>query len=124
MDWREMKMFSGIDLNDSFVMSWNLSASELLIELEASIWPDSELYLAPKSNEYTCYRRITVVFIGFTEVRGLIDIAIIEGTVDPDGTTDYCNIDTFLKVPSGFLLSGSFGNVEVVGGHVQLEVNT
>ncbi|SDJ81797.1 hypothetical protein SAMN04488540_1143 [Ferrimonas sediminum] len=119
-----MKVFSGIDLNDSFVMSWKLSASELLMELEASIWPDSELYLAPKSNEYTCYRRITLVFSGFTEVRGLYNIASTEGTVDLDGTTDYGNIDTFSKVLSGFLLSGSFGDVEVVGGHVQLEVTT
>ncbi|MBY6224620.1 hypothetical protein [Ferrimonas balearica] len=119
-----MEMFNGIDFNDSFVMSWKLGASELVMDVEASIWPESELYCAPKPNEYTCYRRITLVFSEFKEVRGLIDIASVVGTLDPDGTTDYGNIDAFSKIQSGFLMSGSFGDVEVVGGHVQLEVNT
>lgn len=92
------------------------------MELEASIWPDSELYLQPKPKEYTCYRRITLVFSGFTEVKGLMDIAFVEGTVDADGTTDYGNIDTLSKITSGFLLSGSFGDVEVVGGSARLAV--
>ena len=50
-----MEIFKGIDLNDSFVLSWYQGTNELTFELEASIWPESTYYEKPKPNEHTCY---------------------------------------------------------------------
>ncbi|MDO6612094.1 hypothetical protein Q4601_20125 [Shewanella sp. 1_MG-2023] len=48
----------------------------------------------------------------------------VEGCVDPDGSTDYGNIDEFSKIPGGFHLAGNFGSVEVFGSHAYWRVHT
>ena len=48
MDWTQIELFKGIDLNDSFVLNWAHEDSQLCFELEASIWPESDYYFKPK----------------------------------------------------------------------------
>ena len=50
MNWEELEIFKGIDLNDSFVLSWRKEPNEVIFELEASIWPESEYYEEPKKD--------------------------------------------------------------------------
>jgi hypothetical protein len=53
MEWPQIEIFKGIDLNDSFVLNWNHEDDHLSFELEASIWPESDYYTTPKQGEYT-----------------------------------------------------------------------
>lgn len=124
MDWTQIKVFKGIDLNDSFVLSWKLSANNLAIEVEASIWPESVYYQEPLDDEYTCYKKASLVFENTEKITGLLDIKSVKPTSDPDGSIDYGNIETLVENDSGFLLSGAFGSVEIIGGELVFQVHT
>lgn len=124
MDWNQIALFKGIDLNDSFVLNWAHENDQLLFELEASIWPESEHYSKPKDGEYTCYRKATLIFENVKNIKGLKSVESVASTTDLDGTTDYGNIDTFSQSDSGFHLSGDFGSVNIIGGELRFEVHT
>jgi hypothetical protein len=124
MEWSKIDIFRGIDLTDSFVLSWSHDGNELTFELEASIWPDSEYYSKPQNGEYTCYRKAALKFTGVQSINGLKSINLVPSTIDPDGSTDYGNIDALSQTETGFYLSGDFGSVNIVGGELCFEVHT
>ncbi len=124
MEWSKIDIFRGIDLTDSFVLSWSHDGNELTFELEASIWPDSEYYSKPQNGEYTCYRKAALKFTGVQSINGLKSINLVPSTTDPDGSTDYGNIDALSQTETGFNLSGDFGSVNIVGGELCFEVHT
>ena len=43
---------------------------------------------------------------------------------DIDGTLDYGNIDSLVRVNQGFKVFGEFGNVEILDGKVQFKLYT
>lgn len=124
LNWNQLELFKGIDLNDSFVLSWVQEADLLCFELEASIWPESAYYSKPEDNEYTCYRKATLMFKGVQSIVGLKPIESVPSTTDLDGTVDFGNIATLSQTENGFRLSGAFGSVDIVGGELHFEVHT
>ena len=122
MNWKAMEIFKGIDLNDSFVLSWHQETSELTFEIEASIWPESKHYEKPKTNEHTCYKPATLSFENFTELNGLLEINQIKPATDAAGEIDYGNIDSLEKNNKGFLIEGEFGSVSIIGGEISFEI--
>jgi hypothetical protein len=119
-----MDIFKGLDLNDSFVLGWSATETDITIKIEASLWPESSLYLKPKSDEYTCYRTCEIKFTGFSSFNGLINQQNVQPVKDIDGTLDYGNIDTLIKTNQSFKVVGEFGKLEVINGGVQLELYT
>ena len=119
-----MDIFKGIDFNDSFVLGWCSNETEITFKIEASIWPESPHYLAPKPDEYTCYRKCEIQFTGFTSYSGLIEQSLINPTLDIDGSFDYGNIDSLIKTNQGFKVTGEFGNLEIISGRVQVKFYT
>ena len=115
-DWRKLKEFEGIDLNDSFVLEWQSSEDELVLSIEASIWPSSQHYEEPKENEYTCYKKAQLFFSKCKSIAGIKAMAQAESITDLDGSIDYGNIDSLTKTDEGFNLIGEFGNVQIQGG--------
>lgn len=124
MQWREMECFRGIDLNDSFVLSWKVEKRRLCFVLEASIWPGSEHYQPPEKKEYTCYRPATLYFRDCDSVSGLNAMSEVRPSVDTNGEVDYGNIDSLTQIPGGFEILGDFGNVLVKGGQLDFRVET
>jgi len=124
MNWTEFKQFDGIDLNDSFVIDWCLVKDNLVLNIEASIWPQSSYYTKPKKDEFTCYRNAKISFVGVKNIEGLLPIKSVKPTIDPDGSSDYGNIDSLIKTKVGFCLSGEFGAVKITGGELSFEIYT
>ena len=122
MRWTEKPEFLGIDLNDSFVLSWGIADERLVFELEASIWPDSQYYEAPLPENYTCYRRAQLAFAGFKDVDGLKSMEQTNSSIDPDGSRDYGNIDELEQTEKGYRISGDFGSVAIEGGTMSFTV--
>jgi hypothetical protein len=108
MQWTEMGCFRGIDLNDSFVLSWAHGERDLSFVLEASIWPESEYYQTPKAGEYTCYRPAVLRFTNCKRISGLLEMEEARASTDASGEIDYGNIDTLKRTKSGFQLAGDF----------------
>ena len=124
MNWNQIELFKGIDLNDSFVLGWVQESDLLRFELEASIWPESNYYSKPIAGEYTCYRKATLIFKDFQRIVGLKSIELVPSATDPDGTVDFGNIETLSETENGFQLSGDFGSVNIIGGELRFEVHT
>ena len=122
MMWQEMACFTGIDLHDSFVLSWNTKNNSIVLELEVSIWPGSSHYDAPKKNEYTCYKRGALRFNGASKIQGLKDCKEVTPSQDPDGSKDYGNIEHLSQTLTGYELRGEFGNVIITGSELNFEV--
>jgi hypothetical protein len=124
MNWTDLALFKGIDLNDSFVMGWSFDNNRLSFKLEASIWPESKYYLEPKKEEYTCYRKAVLEFVGVHKVSGLQPIDAVPSSTDPDGSVDYGNVDELIIGDGTFVVSGNFGTVSMIGGELRFEVHT
>ncbi|WP_417442067.1 hypothetical protein [Idiomarina sp.] len=124
MEWTELKLFQGIDLNDSFVLGWRHEGRDVIFDIEASIWPSSEHYMTPKPNEYTCYRRATLAFENISECVGLLPMASVAKSTDAAGETDFGNIDLLFLLEDGFEVSGDFGNLSIKGGELLFEIHT
>lgn len=124
MIWREMDLFRGIDLNDSFVLGWHYDGERLVFDLEISVWPESKYYHAPTDGEYTCYRRGALIFERVKVVQGLLPIAEAQSSMDTSGEVDYGNIDTLVIQPGSAQITGDFGSVEITGGTCALSINT
>jgi len=124
MDWRQIEVFKGIDLNDSFVLDWSFENNCLCFELQVSIWLESKYFVKPKLNEYTCYRKAILQFVNTVSVLGLKPKSAVMSSTDPDGSIDYGNIDTLQVVDGGFELIGDFGNLKISGGELRFEIHT
>ena len=123
LDWTQIDVFKGIDLNDSFVLNWSHEGNQLIFYLEASIWPGSKYYTGVKKGEYTCYRQATLAFVGINDISGLLPIETAASTTDPDGSVDYGTIESFQAFDGMFELSGDFGKVKILGGEFRFEVH-
>jgi hypothetical protein len=122
VDWKDLVEFQGIDLNDSFILNWSREEHEIVFSLEASVWPESIYYRAPENNEYTCYRKATLRFSGVSSCVGLLATSEVKPTIDPDGSIDFGNIDTFNQIQDGFSLTGEFGNVIIICDEMHFEI--
>lgn len=121
--WREMATFTGVDLGDSFVLSWTLTTSAFVIEREISLWPGHPAYEPPRPDEYTCYKRGQLIFPNARNVLGLRKPSEAQATYDPDGSIDSGNIDALAEEsPGHFIVHGEFGNVHVESDRPQLIV--
>ena len=118
-----MEIFKGIDLNDSFVLSWRSEGNELSFDVEASIWPESRYFESPKTDEYTCYKLAVLTFKNVKGIKGLLEMSQVKPSVDPNGEKDYGNIDALQENNDGFLLEGDFGSVSIIGGEINFEIN-
>ncbi len=117
-----MEIFKGIDLNDSFVLSWSRSENELTFEVEASIWPESKHYEKPKNNEFTCYKPARLSFKNTKEINGLLEMSEVTPSTDASGEQDYGNIDALQENSEGYLIEGDFGVVSIIGGEIGFEI--
>ncbi len=117
-----MEIFKGIDLNDSFVLSWHSEGNELYFDVEASIWPESKYYESPKQDEYTCYKPAVLTFKNIKELNGLLEMSQVTPSTDASGEKDYGNIDALQENSEGFLIEGDFGSISIVGGEMSFEI--
>ena len=123
MNWKELEIFKGIDLNDSFILSWSSGSKDLTFLIEASIWPESKYYEKPKIDEYTCYKPARLSFHNFTKITGLLNATEVQSSVDANDVIDFGNIDHLEKNSEGYIIVGDFGHVVISGGEMKLEVN-
>ena len=119
-----MDDFVGIDLNDSFVLSWKFQGSDLEFQIEASIWPNSEYYEKPKPNEWTCYKQAKLIFSSIEKVEGLLSLREAKHSTDATGKKDYGNIVSLVKTENGFNIEGEFGKVILKKGRMNFEIET
>ncbi len=93
--WKELPLFDGIHLEDSWILSWSKTEEGLAFQVEFSLWPNSPFYETPKANQWTCYKIGKIVFPNLISVDGLKDMEKVKPNIGPDGEKDYGSFDSF-----------------------------
>ena len=62
VDWRRLREFADVDLEASFVLSWNYEAGTLYIDVDVLLRPDHAFYEEPRPREKVCIRPAIVEF--------------------------------------------------------------
>lgn len=60
--WRRLREFADVDLEASFVLSWQHEADSLLIDIDVLLSPEHPFYEAPRPREKVCIRPAIVEF--------------------------------------------------------------
>jgi hypothetical protein len=116
----EYPELKGIMFDDSFVLGWKFSEQEFCIDIELSIWPESEFYSKPVHQEYTCYKKAQLVFKEFETLEGLVEQADAMQSTDATKEVDYGNIDYFDAEGKNFRLTGAFGDVSISNANIEI----
>ena len=61
-DWTELDVFEGVDLCESFVLSWKIEESFLRVDLDLVLRPEHAFYEKPRPAERKCFRPGVLVF--------------------------------------------------------------
>ncbi len=62
VDWRELREFFGVDLSQSFILSWHLESETLMIDVDLHLTEDHPFYEKPRPAEKICIRPAIVEF--------------------------------------------------------------
>lgn len=117
-EWNELRVFSGINLERSFVLSWNKEGDELKAEMDLVLNPAHPFYETPRPAERECFRPGLVVFPQCASVNGRQ-----AEDVDPE-QLNYGRIESFRELNEGcYELLGVFGRVLVESEEPTLQIH-
>jgi hypothetical protein len=61
-DWRKLREFAAVVLDESFVLSWKFESETLMIDIDVRLSPDHPFYEKPRPAEKICIRPATIEF--------------------------------------------------------------
>lgn len=61
-DWRNLREFTGVDLEKSFILSWAYESGTLLADVDLYLTPEHPSYEKPRPAEKVCIRSAVVEF--------------------------------------------------------------
>jgi len=61
-DWRLLRDFAAVDLERSFVLSWEVEAGTLLVDVDLFLTSEHPLYEEPRPAEKVCIRPAVIEF--------------------------------------------------------------
>lgn len=62
IDWHKLREFSAVDLEQSFVLSWQVDSASLLIDIDVLLTPEHPFYERPRASEKSCIRPAIIEF--------------------------------------------------------------
>lgn len=67
-NWTELREFSAVDLERSFVVGWGTEGETLLIDLDLFLLPEHAFYEEPRPAEGACFRQAVIEFAYCTKI--------------------------------------------------------
>lgn len=94
-NWQALREFKAVDLTESFVLTWEISAESLLIDVDLALCPAHPFYEKPRPSEKACFRPAHLEFPRCSSIaRGENDIgysiADIAKQLDGGQIRDFC----------------------------------
>ena len=112
-DWRLLREFAGVDLTQSFVLSWDYEAETLSIDIDLYLTADHAFYEAPRPAQKVCIRPAVIEF----RLCESMHVSGAEGDNDPAivaGGLAHGAIAEFHRLADGhYEISGEFGTVRI-----------
>ena len=120
-DWRELREFAGVRLDESFVLSWAFDGQSLCIDLDLCLAPEHSFYEEPRPSEGECIR---AAMLEFPHCRRVGKAADITASTDDEMTPGALiaaaaglgigRIESLRRVGDGqYEFSGRFGQVRI-----------
>ncbi len=118
-DWRELREFAGVRLDESFVLSWALVGDSLCIDLDLCLAPEHSFYEEPRPSEGKCIR---AAILEFPFCSLVADAERSAGSADMDSAAIAAaasglglgKVDGMRRIGDGqYEISGSFGRVRI-----------
>jgi len=110
-DWRQLLEFTAVDLEQSFVLSWEMVAESLHIDVDLFLTAEHPFYEKPRPAEKVCIRPAVIEF-PLCDAIELDDAPA--GTAPADGAAAIAHgaISGFRRLADGrFEIEGEFGVV-------------
>jgi hypothetical protein len=121
-DYFNLPGFSGIYLEDSYVLDIVQSSDALVFKMEFVLREEHELYSPPKAGEQYCYKRGRLVFPNARNITWLR--RTMNPIKDATGSIDYGNIDSFYVSEGRYHLEGEWGAVVVESSPPEVKFDT
>jgi len=121
-DWTELREFAAVDLTRSFVLSWQLDAASLMLDLDLYLCPDHPFYEPPRPSEKDCYRAAFLEFPACTQVlvAGKMAQASLAGTIQSLASG---LVEGLRRTGDGkYEISGKFGTAEILADRPLLRI--
>ena len=118
-DWRELREFAGIRLDESFVLSWALDGDSLCVDLDLCLAPEHSFYEEPRPSEGQCIR---AAMLDFPHCSLLAEVEQAVGLADMDRAAIAAaaarlglgKINGMRRIGDGkYEISGLFGRVRI-----------
>ena len=79
-DWRKLREFAAVDLNQSFILSWHVESETLMIDVDLFLTPEHTFYEKPRPAEKVCIRTaiIEFPFCDGVTVDGITDVELAD----------------------------------------------
>jgi hypothetical protein len=61
-DWRRLREFASVDLNQSFILSWHVESETLMIDIDVFLTAEHPFYEKPRPAEKVCIRPAIIEF--------------------------------------------------------------
>ena len=112
VDWRELREFAAVDLEQSFVLSWRVESETLLVDADILLTPEHPFYEKPRPKEKVCIRPAVIEF-------AYCESLTVDGEAQgaPAATADSIGhgaITGLCRLADGrFEITGAFGSVHV-----------
>ncbi len=62
VDWRDLAEFAGVDLGESYILSWHAEGGALIVDVDLLLTPGHAHYETPRPNERICIRPAKLEF--------------------------------------------------------------
>ena len=118
VDYTEIPGLEHFVLEESFVLSITESPGRVQLEVDLVFAKDHPELLPARPDEWAYFRTGLITFDGVTEFSWENRTAPAR---EPDGTTSWGSIDTFIQDGDVYLLEGDPGNLRIVAGTVRVE---
>lgn len=109
-------------LEDSWVLRLAAAESSVAFTLEAVLGIGHSEYTSPESDQQYCYRTATLLLCSDTPIT--YELSGQRPHIDPDGSTDLGNIDTFEALGRDtWRLTGDWGRITITNPKVTLTLD-
>jgi hypothetical protein len=113
VDWRQLREFSGVDIERSFILSWQLERDVLPIDVDLMLTEKHPFYEKPRPKEKACIRAAILEFPCCESIT-LQDEEAAKSLADLTGRLRGGEIRSLCRVDDGpYVISGDFGTVTI-----------
>lgn len=113
-DWTELREFRGVDLTQSYLLSWGIESQSLLIDVDLYLRTDHPFYEEPRPAERACFRPAYLEFPWCTRVAPAGD-GKARKISESIGALGNGKIEGFRRTGEGqYEISGKFGTVDII----------